>query len=82
MEENERTPEEEIQRLHGMYASFAQNAIGQIVLDDLKKRFHIHSTTVKTGTLDPYELAYAEGQRSVVLFLIAMGEIGKQAEKQ
>ena len=51
-------------------------------LDDLKKRFHYNATTVKTGTIDPHELAYAEGQRSVVLFLIAMGEIGKQAEKQ
>jgi|TARA_B100001094_G_C18188762_1_gene805673 hypothetical protein len=78
--ENEVNPEEELKRLHAMYANFAQNAVGQIVLDDLKKRFHFNSTTVKTGTIDPHELAYAEGQRSVVLFLIAMGEIGKQAE--
>lgn len=80
MEEIE-SPEEELKRMHVMYANFSENAIGQIVLDDLKKRFHYNSTTVKTGTIDSHELAYAEGQRSVVLFLIAMGEIGKQAEK-
>ena len=35
--ENEVNPEEELKRLHAMYANFAQNAVGQIVLDDLKK---------------------------------------------
>ena len=66
--------------MQSLYATFAQNAIGQQVLTDLKRRFHYHSTTVKTDVIDPNELAYAEGQRSVVLFLIQMGEIGKQAE--
>ena len=80
MEEQEIDPQEEIKRVHAVYATFAQNAIGQQVLEDLKKRFHYHTTTASNEKIDSHELAYAEGQRSVVLFLIGMGEIGKQAE--
>lgn len=82
MEENEVDQEEQIKRMHSFYSSFADNAIGQMVLNDLKKRFHYNTTTASNQKIDSHELAYAEGQRSVVLFLIAMGEIGKQAEKQ
>ena len=74
-------PQEELKRMHALYATFSQNAIGSQVLEDLKKRFHYHSTTVRTDVIDVNELAYAEGQRSVVLFLIQMGEIGKLADK-
>ena len=81
MEEQEVDPQEEIKRVHAVYATFAQNAIGSLVLEDLKKRFHYNTTTASNEKIDSHELAYAEGQRSVVLFLIGMGEIGKQAEK-
>jgi len=80
MEEQEVDPQEEIKRVHAVYATFAQNAIGQQVLEDLKRRFHYNTTTASNEKIDSHELAYAEGQRSVVLFLIGMGEIGKQAE--
>ncbi len=78
--EEQLDPEEEIKRVHAVYSTFAQNAIGQQVLQDLKRRFHYNTTTASNEKIDSHELAYAEGQRSVVLFLIAMGEIGKQAE--
>ena len=81
MEEQEVDPQEEIKRVHAVYATFAQNAIGQQVLEDLKRRFHYNTTTASNEKIDSHELAYAEGQRSVVLFLIQMGEIGKQADK-
>lgn len=80
MEEQEIDPQDEIKRVHAVYATFAQNAIGQQVLEDLKRRFHYNTTTASNEKIDSHELAYAEGQRSVVLFLIGMGEIGKQAE--
>jgi len=79
--EEQLDPQEELKRMQALYATFAQNAIGSQVLADLKRRFHYHSTTVKTDVIDANELAYAEGQRSVVLFLIQMGEIGKLADK-
>ena len=39
---------------------------GKIVLDELAKRFHM-ATPVFSA--DPYETAFRDGQRSVVLFL-------------
>lgn len=39
---------------------------GMVVIDDLEARYHIHTPTFSP---DPYESAYREGQRSVVLFI-------------
>ena len=43
---------------------------GQRILNDLKLRFHEFSTTHQKG--DPYETAFLEGQRSVLIFIKAM----------
>lgn len=40
---------------------------GQIVFDDLQKRFHVNQTTFSTDAL---EMAFLEGQRSVMLFIL------------
>ena len=42
---------------------------GQNVLEDLKARYGFYAPTFST---DPYESAYREGQRSVVLFLMSL----------
>jgi len=43
---------------------------GQRILNDLKLRFYEFSTTHQKG--DPYETAFLEGQRSVLIFIKAM----------
>ena len=43
---------------------------GKVVLSDLEKRCHYHSTTNVKG--DSHESAYMEGQRSVLLFIKSM----------
>ena len=40
---------------------------GQKILDDLQKRFHVDQSTFSTDAL---EMAYLEGQRSVILFIL------------
>jgi len=40
---------------------------GTKVLDDLQKRFHVDQTTFSTDAL---EMAFLEGQRSVMLFIL------------
>ena len=44
---------------------FASEA-GKLVINDLASRFHMYSTTLSA---DSNEMAYREGQRSVLLFL-------------
>jgi hypothetical protein len=41
---------------------------GKKLLEDLKKRCNVHSTSFST---DPHETSFREGQRSVVLFIEA-----------
>ena len=42
---------------------------GQRVLEDLQARYGFYTPTFSA---DPYESAYREGQRSVVLFLMSL----------
>ena len=42
---------------------------GQCVLEDLQARYGFYTPTFSA---DPYESAYREGQRSVVLFLMSL----------
>ena len=60
-----RTPKE----LRARYKALFESDDGEVVLDDLRKRFHIFGTTFST---DSHEQAYCEGQRTVVLFLQSM----------
>ena len=60
-----RTPKE----LKARYKALFESDDGEVVLDALRKRFHIFGTTFST---DAHEQAYCEGQRTVVLFLQSM----------
>ena len=52
---------------------------GAKVLEDLKARYGFYSPTFSA---DPYESAYREGQRSVVLFLMSLMRDEPQREEQ
>ena len=52
---------------------------GKIVMDDLAKRFHVASPVFSQ---DPYETAFRDGQRTVVLFLNQQCQERKAQEKQ
>ena len=56
------TPDE----LRSAYREIFNTEAGQVILDDLARRFNIHATSFSK---DPYETAFREGQRDVVLFL-------------
>ena len=56
------TPED----LRDNYRYVLTTAEGLSVLDDLKIRFHVNTSTFSE---DPYETAFREGQRTVVLFI-------------
>ena len=47
---------------------FKSNA-GQLVLNDLASRFHMYSSTLSA---DSNEMAFREGQRSVLLFILSL----------
>lgn len=58
------TPKE----LKATYRQVLNDKDGAVVIDDLEKRFNMHSTSFSK---DPYETAFREGQRDVVLFIKA-----------
>jgi hypothetical protein len=60
------TPDE----LKQMYRRVFDTEDGQKVIDDLKARFWFHAPVHAPG--DTHETAYRDGQRSIVLSLIAM----------
>ena len=62
--------EKHIQNLKNNYKFIFNTGEGKVVLDDLKRRLHDHSTTNVKG--DSHESAYMEGQRSVLLFIKSM----------
>lgn len=65
---------EQIQDLKEAYAFLFGETDGDLILQDLESRFHCHSPTFSA---DPYETAFREGQRSVVLFIKSMMETYK-----
>ena len=48
---------------------------GQVVLEDLKKRFAFETTTFSDN---PYQSAFNEGQRAAVLLIVRMLAEGKE----
>lgn len=60
-----------IEDLREAYAFLFGETDGDTVLEDLRARFHCHAPTFSP---DPYETAFREGQRSVVLFIENMME--------
>lgn len=55
--------------LRRSYKLLLESDDGKKILKDLKRRYFIQGTTFSN---DPYETAYCEGQRTVVLFLLSM----------
>ena len=62
--------EKHILNLKNNYKIIFNSGEGKVILDDLEKRCHYHSTTNVKG--DSHESAYMEGQRSVILFIKSM----------
>ena len=56
-----------VKQLVSNYKTTFNTDTGKIVLEDLKKRSHFYNTTHVKG--DPYESAFYEGQRSLVVFI-------------
>tara|TARA_Y100001951_G_C11197869_1_gene215369 strand:+ start:406 stop:639 length:234 start_codon:yes stop_codon:yes gene_type:complete len=56
----------EIKELMEFYQITFESDNGKKVLEDLENRFHIHSSTMDDTNNN---LAYREGQRSVILFI-------------
>jgi hypothetical protein len=61
--------EKDIRAIREAYQLAFNSEEGQAVLEDLKRRFHIHGTVFST---EPTDTAYREGQRTVVLFIQSM----------
>ena len=59
-----------VKKLRENYQYIFNTDEGKEVLSDLEKRCHYHSTTNVKG--DSHEIAYMEGQRSVLLFIKQM----------
>lgn len=68
------TPEDIVRTYKAVFTSDD----GKFILEDLGLRFCEHSSTFST---DPYETAYREGQRTVVLFIKSMLQDRKQLEE-
>jgi len=70
------TPED----LRAAYKFILESNDGEVIMEDLELRFHIRSPVFSN---DPYETAYRDGQRSVVLFMQNMlKEIQKPIEEE
>lgn len=52
-----------------LYLRIFKSADGEKMLEDLEKRCNVNQTSFSP---DPYETAFREGQRSVVLFIQSM----------
>ena len=62
--------ERQLKALREAYKQVFNSDEGKLIISDLEKRCHYHSTTnVKR---DSHESAYMEGQRSVLLFIKSM----------
>ena len=57
---------EEVKKLRMKYQQVFTQGTGEELLEDLELRFHIHNTTMDENNNN---LAFLEGQRSVILFI-------------
>ena len=69
------TPED----LRAAYKFILESNDGEVIMEDLELRFHIRSPVFSN---DPYETAYRDGQRSVVLFMQNMLKEQKPIEEE
>lgn len=58
----------------GAYQECFSASAGQTVLEDMKQACHIYSTMVGDGPIDPYKLAFLEGERNAILRIMAILE--------
>jgi hypothetical protein len=58
-----------LENLKGNYRLVFNTDEGQLVLNDLKKRFAYETTTYSDN---PYETAFNEGQRAAILLIVRM----------
>tara|TARA_E500000331_G_C16840696_1_gene533395 strand:- start:248 stop:475 length:228 start_codon:yes stop_codon:yes gene_type:complete len=65
--------------IRASYKAIFESNDGKVVMDDLAKRFHVASPVFSE---DPYETAFRDGQRTVVLFLNQQCQDRKAQEKQ
>ena len=69
-----------IEQLRGNYKRLFDTDDGKVVLEHLKVCFGFYQTTYAKG--DPYDTAFFEGQRSVVLNVLRMMEPQKKLQQQ
>ena len=69
-----------IEQLRGNYKRLFDTDDGKVVLEHLKVCFGFYQTTYAKG--DPYDTAFFEGQRSVVLNVLRMLEPQKKLQQQ
>jgi len=60
-----------VNKLYRQYQAALISKEGDTVIKDLSKRYHIDTTSYKSGE-SAYDLAYREGQRSVVLYILGI----------
>ena len=66
--------------LHDLYHMTFKTLVGEAVLDDLVRQYH-HRSSYVVGATNPVDLAFFEGQRSVVLMILGMLEEYELAHK-
>jgi len=64
------TPEKAMVSHVEIYKQTFQDGVGEEVLLDLLERFYLMGPLVRTKKIDPLDLAYNEGQRNVVLYIL------------
>tara|TARA_R100000808_G_C2152677_1_gene162284 strand:+ start:4403 stop:4615 length:213 start_codon:yes stop_codon:yes gene_type:complete len=52
--------------LRAAYKFILESNDGEVIMEDLELRFHIRTPVFSN---DPYETAFRDGQRSVILFM-------------
>ena len=52
--------------LRAAYKYILESNDGEVIMEDLELRFHIRTPVFSN---DPYETAFRDGQRSVILFM-------------
>ena len=69
---------DKLQLARDYYAIFEADRRGQRVLEDLERRFALHSGAVTDGGIDAILKTYrGEGQRSVVMHIVNQMNIGQ-----
>ena len=65
--------------LRAAYKFILESNDGEVILEDLALRFHIHAAVFSN---DPHETAFRDGQRSVVLFIQNMLKVRPTIEEE